>query len=86
MNSLFTESTGNYAKSRLMNILISDRIGCTPLIIKELRESISKTLNEYLDIEPQGIDIQINERVLLASVPISNSYIKRDKDKNDDVE
>lgn len=83
MNTICMNSTGDYAKNRLMNILISDRIGCTPEIINELKNSIAKTLNSYLDIEPSGIDIQINERVLLAAVPISNVYIKRDKEECD---
>lgn len=48
MNTICMNSTGDYAKNRLMNILISDRIGCTPEIINELKNSISKTLNNYL--------------------------------------
>ncbi|MGN0395696.1 MAG: cell division topological specificity factor MinE [Coprococcus sp.] len=81
MNAICMNNTSNYAKNRLMNILISDRIGCTPEIISELKNSISRTLNSYLDIEPSGIDIQINERILLATVPISNIYKKKDNEK-----
>ncbi len=81
MSTMCINNTSEYAKNRLMNILISDRIGCTPEIISELKSSISKSLSRYIDIEPSGIDIEINERILLASVPISKIYIKKDNEK-----
>lgn len=76
MNSIYLYNTSSYAKERLMSILVSDRIGCNPEFLGEVRTTIKQKLDRYVDIKESDIDIQVKEKMLIAYVPLVGQKYK----------
>ena len=76
------KSSGDVAKDRLKLLLISDRANCSPEIIELIKNDIIKVISKYMEIDCDGLDIQItqteseseNGRVpaLCANIPIKD--------------
>ena len=76
------KSSGDVAKDRLKLLLISDRANCSPEIMEMIKNDIIKVISKYLEIDCDGLDIQItqteseseNGRVpaLCANIPIKD--------------
>lgn len=47
------------AKERLKNLLISDRIQCTPDMVEQLSHDLYHTVSKYVEIKPDGFNIEI---------------------------
>ena len=47
------------AKERLKNLLISDRIQCTPDAADRLTKDLYLTVSKYMEINPDHFDIEI---------------------------
>ena len=59
---LFRKKTsGDIAKDRLKLLLVSDRASCSPEIMEQIKNDIIEVISKYMDIDPQGLDIQITE-------------------------
>ena len=70
------KSSGNVAKDRLKLVLVSDRANCSP----DLMEQIKNVLSKYVEIDKEGLDIKIEQTesegnngsvpALFANIPI----------------
>ncbi|HIX63966.1 MAG TPA: cell division topological specificity factor MinE [Candidatus Mediterraneibacter colneyensis] len=47
------------AKERLKNLLVSDRIQCTPDAVERLTKDLYQTVSKYMEIEQEKISIEI---------------------------
>ena len=47
------------AKERLKNLLISDRMQCTPYAADRLEKDLYLTVSKYMEITPEHFDIKI---------------------------
>ena len=47
------------ARERLKNLLVSDRVQCTPDAVERLTKELYQTVSKYMEIEPGQIDIEI---------------------------
>ncbi len=79
MNDTIINSSGVYARERLKGILVADRIGCSPDLITNIETDISQCVSKYINIEKNGIHIQLADSVILAKIPVAG--IERQKNK-----
>ena len=47
------------AKERLKNLLVSDRIQCTPDSVERLTRDLYQTISKYMEVEQKDLDIKI---------------------------
>ena len=47
------------ARERLKNLLVSDRVQCTPDAVERLTKELYQTVSKYMEVEPGKIEIQI---------------------------
>ena len=74
------KSSGDVAKDRLKLLLISDRANCSPEIMELIKNDIIKVISKYMEIDAEGLDIQITQTecegsegrvpALYANIPI----------------
>ncbi len=75
------KSSSEVAKDRLKLLLVSDRVNCSPEVMEMIKNDIIEVISKYMDIDAQGLDIQISETnadadagaagpVLFANIPI----------------
>ena len=74
------KGSGGVAKDRLKLLLVSDRANCSPEIMEMIKNDIIAVISKYMDIDAQGLDIQITETesegsngtvpALFANIPI----------------
>ena len=55
------KSSGSLAKDRLKLVLISDRANCNPEIMESIKNDIIKVITKYMEIDCEGLDIQITQ-------------------------
>lgn len=55
------KNSGEVAKDRLKLLLISDRANCSPEIMEAIKNDIIKVITKYMDIDSEGLDIQITQ-------------------------
>ena len=76
MNSkLYMYNTSSYAKERLVNMLASDRIGCNPDFLDDMKHTIKQEIDRYVDVREADIDIKVKEKMLIAYIPLVNERI-----------
>ena len=76
------KNSGDVAKDRLKLLLVSDRANCSPEIMEMIKNDIIAVISKYMDIDAQGLDIQITETesegsngtvpALFANIPIKD--------------
>ena len=74
------KSSGSLAKDRLKLVLISDRANCSPEIMESIKNDIIKVISKYMEIDCEGLDIQLTQTesetsngsvpALIANIPI----------------
>ena len=74
------KGSGEIAKDRLKLLLVSDRANCSPEMMEMIKNDIIAVISKYMDIDAQGLDIQITETesdgsngtvpALFANIPI----------------
>ena len=74
------KSSSEVAKDRLKLLLVSDRVSCSPEVMEMIKNDIIQVISKYMDIDAQGLDIQITETesetsngvvpALFANIPI----------------
>ncbi|MCD8162389.1 MAG: cell division topological specificity factor MinE [Synergistaceae bacterium] len=77
ISSLFgSQKSSSVAKERLQLVLIHDRNDISPEILTALRADLINTIKKYLDIDENGIELDLNREdrsvALLASIPLKN--------------
>ena len=55
------KSSGPVAKDRLLHVLISDRVNCSPEVLDMIKNDIVKIISKYMEIDTEGLDIQITQ-------------------------
>lgn len=76
------KNSGEVAKDRMKLLLISDRANCSPEIMEAIKNDIIKVISKYMDIDCEGLDIQITQTeseggngsvpVLCANIPVKD--------------
>lgn len=76
------KTSSNIAKDRLKLVLVSDRAGCSPEIMEQIKNDIIGVISRYIEIDQDGLDIKItqtesdinngNVPVLYANIPIKD--------------
>ncbi|MDD5936926.1 MAG: cell division topological specificity factor MinE [Clostridiales bacterium] len=76
------KASGNVAKDRLKLVLVSDRAGCSPEIMEQIKNDIIAVISKYIVIDQDGLDIKItqtesegnngNVPALFANIPIKD--------------
>ena len=66
--------SAGYARDRMKLLLISERIDCSPQMIKMLRNDMIHTVKKYLTIDEEQVVIQITQEpvTLHAYIPVIN--------------
>ncbi len=72
--------SGNLAKERLKLVLMSDRAGCSPEVMEQIKNDIIAVISKYIEIDQEGLDIKITQAsaegmdatgpALYANIPI----------------
>lgn len=76
------KNSGDVAKDRLKLLLVSDRANCSPEIMELIKNDIIQVISKYMDIDVEGLDIQLTETdseadngsvpALFANIPIKD--------------
>jgi len=76
------KTSSNVAKDRLRLVLISDRAGCSPELMEQIKNDIIAVLSKYVEIDLEGLDIKITQTesegnngsvpALYANIPIKD--------------
>ena len=64
--------SAGYARDRMKLLLVSERIDCSPQMMKMLRNDLIHSVKKYITIEEDKVVIQISQEppVLYASIPV----------------
>lgn len=81
------KASSSVAKDRLKLVLISDRAGCSPEILEQIKNDIIGVISRYIEIDMEGLDINITQTesegnngtvpALFANIPIKNMKTKK---------
>lgn len=84
--------SGNVAKDRLKLLLVSDRANCSPEIMELIKNDIINVIKKYMEIDCEGLDIQITQTesdssngavpALIANIPIKEVKHGADNSEN----
>ncbi|CRZ34366.1 cell division topological specificity factor [Herbinix hemicellulosilytica] len=76
------KGSSSVAKDRLKLVLVSDRAGCSPEIMEQIKNDIIHVISKYIEIDLEGLDIKITQTesetnngavpALFASIPIKD--------------
>ena len=55
------KTSSNVAKDRLKLVLVSDRAGCSPEIMEQIKNDIIAVISRYIEIDLEGLDIKITQ-------------------------
>ena len=81
MKAFFKEKkrSAGYARDRMKLLLISERIDCSPQMMKLLRNDLIHTVKKYVVIDETRVTIQISQEppVLHAYIPVLNKKDNR---------
>ena len=74
MKSIFHEKrrSAGYARDRMKLLLISERLNCSPQMMKMLRKDMIRSIKKYITIEEDQVVLQISQEppVLYATIPV----------------
>lgn len=64
--------SAGYARDRMKLLLVSERIECSPQMIKMLKNDLVHTVKKYVTIKEDEVRIQISQEppVLTAYIPV----------------
>lgn len=62
LNLFQRKKSGQIAKDRLKILLISDRINCSPEVMKLIKRDIARVITKYIQIDPDKMEIQVSKR------------------------
>ena len=70
--------SAGYARDRMKMLLVSERIDCSPQMMKMLKSDLVHTVKKYVTIEETKVKIQISQEppVLMAYIPV---LMKKDR-------
>ena len=78
------KNSADEAKDRLKLLLVSDRSNCSPETMELIKNDIIKVISKYMEIDAQGLDIQLTQNdeehtgpALFANIPIREMKKKK---------
>ncbi|MFU0827549.1 MAG: cell division topological specificity factor MinE [Lachnoclostridium sp.] len=81
------KTSSSVAKDRLKLVLVSDRAGCSPEIMEQIKNDIINVISRYVEIDMEGLDIKITQTelegnngvvpALFANIPIKDLKTKK---------
>ena len=74
--------SAGYAKDRMKLLLVSERIDCSPQMMKMLRSDLIHTVRKYVRIEEEQVQLKMAQEppVLYVKIPVQ---MKRNRLEND---
>ncbi|MFZ7102319.1 MAG: cell division topological specificity factor MinE [Peptococcaceae bacterium] len=64
----------NLAKERLRLVLVHDRATISPHLLESLKEDLIKVISNYMEIDEESLDVQLNKEddsvALVANIPV----------------
>lgn len=76
------KTSSGVAKDRLKLVLVSDRAGCSPELMEQIKNDIIAVISRYVEIDLEGLDIKITQTesegnngsvpALFANIPIKD--------------
>ena len=71
-------SSSSIAKDRLKLAITTDRASCSPEIMEQMKNDIIEVISKYVDIDTDGLNIQVtttedSENAVLANIPIKGT-------------
>ncbi len=75
------ERSAGYARERMKLLLVSERIDCSPQMMKMLKNDLIHTVKKYISIEESQVVIRITQEpaVLHADIPVISKKEQRIK-------
>ena len=75
--SQFRNRSADYARNRMKLLLVSERIDCSPQMMKLLKDDMIRTVKKYVSIDEDGVVFRISQEppVLHVDIPV---YKKRE--------
>lgn len=72
------KTSGDFAKNRLKLVLSSDKAGCSPEIMEQMKNEIIQVISKYIDVDTEGLEFRFRNESdgsnsLLANIPIKKS-------------
>ena len=64
--------SAGYARDRMKTLLVSERIGCSPQMMKMLRNDLIRTVKKYITVDEKNICISVTQEPLIfhADIPV----------------
>mgnify|MGYP004632389439 CR=1 FL=1 len=68
--------SAEYARNRMKSLLVSERIDCSPQMMKLLKDDMIRTVKKYVSIDEEGVVFQVSQEppMIHADIPV---YHKR---------
>lgn len=57
---MFTGRSGRTARERLRLLLVADKAGCSPEMIRMLKDDMVHVISRYMDIEKDSVQIRMD--------------------------
>jgi cell division topological specificity factor len=73
MKSVFLRKrSARYARERMKLLLVSERIECSPQMMKMLRNDLIHSVKKYVTIDEDGVVLRISQEpvALYATIPV----------------
>ncbi len=76
------KSSGDVAKNRLKLVLSSDKAGCSPETMEQMKNEIIQVISKYIDVDTEGLEFRFRNESdgsnsLLANIPIKANNSRR---------
>jgi cell division topological specificity factor len=67
------QTSVSVAKDRLRNLLISDRVNCTPDSFEKMKKDLYRTLSKYMEIKENVFEVRITRNQIYIELTGENS-------------
>lgn len=73
--------SAGYARDRMKLLLVSERIDCSPQMMKMLKNDLIHTIKKYITIDETKVNIRITQEpaVLHADIPVQSKKEQKTK-------
>ncbi|MCI8593189.1 MAG: cell division topological specificity factor MinE [Lachnospiraceae bacterium] len=63
------------AKDRLKILILSDRMGCSPDLLKMLKKDIISSVSRYISVDQEHVEFQVSQKppVITAYLPLKEA-------------
>ena len=72
--------SGSWAKRRIGDLMLSERLACSPQMIETLKHETIRTIRKFISIEEQAAVFEIAEEppVLHIRIPLTKKRVEKD--------